>query len=334
MFRKFISPWAYPLEVNLAEQFNFGHREVLFAANGMSFDSILGAKLQHGWYATPTKVNIERTRWMKKRTSLVWSRRIASTLSNLGVNNSIVIGAPWVHLLRALNFDPLNSDLNSISADNLLYFPNHSGVGYHTFPTQDISVLAHISGVSKVSVSLFWKDFINPQVRQFYSREFSTLLCHGFRGSSGFEIPWSDEGGRTMFLPNLLVALKTHDIIVASPWSTAFWYALSLGKKIMIPNESELGHDYDFKQISKVKIGLEETLEQIHLNLPIGQVFHPNSEQIAYALDELGWDESLNIMSSRRILKLLKKTKISPEIGVEVCSFIKKNSGRFDSLEV
>ena len=86
---------------------------------------------------------------MTKRTSLVWSRRIAPDLSKLGVHNSIVVGVPWVHLLRALKFDSVNPKLNGVSSNNVLHFPNHSGHGYLIFPTKDISDLVQTLGASK-----------------------------------------------------------------------------------------------------------------------------------------------------------------------------------------
>ena len=76
-----------------------------------------------------------------------------------------------------------------------------------------------------------------------------------------------------MFLPNLLEVLATHDIVVASLWSIAFWYADSLEKKIMISDESELGRSHDYKKNSKIKIKPKNTIEHIQLDLQIGQVF-------------------------------------------------------------
>ena len=103
--RSTVSPYIYPREVLLGEQFNFGNREVYFAANEIPGNSIFAASLQHGWAARRTEPPIRR-RVFGRYPTLVWSQRVADDIASISSNKSIVVGSPWVHLIKACGINP------------------------------------------------------------------------------------------------------------------------------------------------------------------------------------------------------------------------------------
>ena len=75
--REFLGAWFYPPEVQLSEQFNFGHREILIASNNLDPQTLFLGSLQHGWYENDPlqPVSQIRNRKLKPYPFLTWSLR-------------------------------------------------------------------------------------------------------------------------------------------------------------------------------------------------------------------------------------------------------------------
>lgn len=238
MLKRKLSAWAYPEEIQLAEQFAYGHREVLLATSELDPSSLFRASLPHGWGPDVPGRPYPKVykRLVGEYPILAWSSRAAKDLIVRGYKSTITIGSPWAHLLTKLDLASISKTHSSATPNTnaVLYFPSHSipgGHHDHNFKLQSV-----LNGLSptKFTVCLFWLDFVNPRIRNYYSQFNCEIFCVGFKGSTGFDIPWAPVGGREMFIPTLLDLLERHDSIIFETVSTPFWYAASLKKNIYI----------------------------------------------------------------------------------------------------
>ena len=232
----------YPREILLSEQWAYGHMEIYRRFFGFEPNTILLAELQHGWVANPESIPQNdfsirlRNRRLSKYPLLVWSRKIEKALNHPIERNVYAVCSPWSLLiteyerLRARGLAPSYFE----SPGSALYFPGHSFPGFDfEFDVKKTETMLKSQKFSSITTSLYWLDFINPNVREQFSR-FSKLTCMGLRSPAATETPWHDVGGRVNFLYQLHKAISEHQVIVCEEFSTAAMAALTLGKKVFI----------------------------------------------------------------------------------------------------
>ena len=324
--RSSLGAWFYPPEVLLSEQFNFGHREVLVASNDFFADTLFLGSLQHGW-CSPFDLRAPqalRNRKFTKFPMFVWSKRQEKDLVDFGFKHVIVIGSPWSHLLKACQvpFGKVNLSLAEQLSPNennrsLLFFPRHSIPGGTANHRTDLKSLQEIAKVKSVTVCLFWLDFVNPEIRAFYSRFGCKIVCAGYRGSSGFETPWAPVGGRTMYLANILELISSHDVIATEETSTAFWYSISLGKEIVVLENTEEYLWWGDGRPQNIIVSNEKFLNSagvVKNDLPLNRIIRPTPALLLAAKDELGFDYTHNI----KLLDDKRYTARSNTLGLDL----------------
>ena len=277
----------------------------------------------------------------QKIPKLVWSERIKNLLIQEGDSKVHVIGSPWSHLLKSCALDPreivkLVPLQSSSYAPKVLYVPSHSthghGFSYH-LPSSELISLA---GSTNITVCLFWLDYIDPEVREFYSQIGFNITCVGFRGSSGYEIPWAPIGGRLLFLPNLLSLIESNDIVVVDELCTAFWYGLSLGKKTYITQGYELVNEWNYignkvKRYDRLKI--MQNSEPRFSQLRVGEVIDPDEELLELALSEIGWDTVNNLSNEFSQSKLATSASfLSSGLITPISDFIQQRVSRSSNI--
>jgi hypothetical protein len=318
-----LSSYLYPKEVHLAEQFNFGHREILLVANELPSQSIFLASIQHGWCTIRTQAPIKNRKFSDYPT-VVWSQRIAFDLKQKGVSNVLVGGSPWSHLLRACKVEPKISSKKLDKGRSFLLFPSHSIPEALSESVPNLQRIWALEDIRDITVCLFWLDFVDPAIRNFYVNLGCKVTCVGSKGNSALDTPWSPVGGRLMFTPNLLDLINSHDVIGVGGISTPFWYALSLGKNVYIDKDTE-----DFKVWSTTGIRVDkypyksETLMATH-SLPeflYRQEITCTQELLDLSLEELGWSESLEF--SRNLdSKLMTTSKIDASLVAPIADYV------------
>jgi len=320
--RGLFSAFLYPPMINLSEQFNYGHREILLVNNRLPQNCIFKASIQHGWYhglENPRKV---RNRFFQAYPELYWNQRVVEHKASLGFQQAYAIGSPWSHLLQfvgiELNDSRLIRELNFAEEPNsTLYFPTHSFHGIKSYLNADIRHVREITNSKQVVVCLFWIDFIDPFIRKAYQAQDCEVICVGYRGSSGFEIPWAPVGGRLLFLPNLLETILRYKNIVVQDVGTAFWYALSLRKNVFLLDNSE---KQDSWYTIEGSVGTKNNLELAQSTMKDFPDFQLNErielteELNAFVLSEIGWYEALNSRGVLTNKSILLETAIDPQI--------------------
>jgi len=324
-FRSLFSSFVYSPQILLSEQFNFGHREVILAANNLPANFLFMASLQHGWTYKRSGTPVIRDRFLRGYPNLVWSQRIAQDLKDNGMKNYKVSGAPWSHLLRACAIDPREPKNLERKSTKLLFFPNHSLPGALTPQNSNIAQIGKRYNASEITVCLFWMDYIDPSVQDFYSQFDCKLMCVGYRGSSGFETPWAPVGGRNLFMTRLLQIIDDHDVIGFETVMTPLWYAITLGKSFFVCNHREELRVWRSQGYSNVTVSYSDDNVGLKMNLPnfhFGELIQPNDDLFEFALAEVGWDESKNFIQNVDKSEIFKVSEIDEGLVTPVVDFI------------
>lgn len=221
-------------EVLLSDQFSYGMREVLLLTHDEDPTSLINAKLVHGEvnYRNSSKWPSVWKNPFRRYPILSWSTVQKEQLESIGFKDKIiVVGAPYLHLLKYINE---NKHLNwpSCFDNSLLYFPSHSHPGYSIDNRLFTENQINLNDFKKVTICLFWLDFINPKIREQYLQLGAEVVCAGYKGNTSVQIPWADDGGRTGHLLVLASLISKHKYIVTEGVSVTLLYAAAQGKKV------------------------------------------------------------------------------------------------------
>lgn len=312
ILKKILRAFIYPPEVLLSEQFAFGHLEIYQRFFDLPRAKILFAELQHGWsddyraLAQISSSNRVLNRRLKHYPLLTWSQALESSLKSLNYKSVYAISSPWSLLLTNYN----NSRSKGIAPNyfetprSALYFPTHSFPGEEAFfDASGIERIFKSQNFSLITTSLYWIDFINPQIREQFE-SFSKVICMGIRATAATETPWGDIGGRINFLYHLHKAISEHQYIICDEISTAAMAALTLGKQVFITRDKinyKLIHRagkpfcFDNNPIIISKYGLNKSKNGLGYNLS------ENSDLQELAKRGFGFD--ISIEKTRRTLE-------------------------------
>ena len=319
--REFLRPFVYSDLIQLADQFAYGHREILLVSNKLDPTSLILASIPHGWgpdtfgYPYP-KI---RNRFLKEYPILAWSSRTAADWTKRGYRLPIAVGSPWAHFVNSVHKNyKVGIKTKEEVINSILFLPTHSVPGGSVKHKFELESLLNQVQPAKVTVCLFWLDFINPKVRNFYSGYGCEITCVGFKGSTGFDNPWSPIGGRELFLPNLYRLFLNHNIVVVDTISTPFWYAASLGKTVYIRGYGDEYTWWGSGKQSELSIDNRNMLalaDKNLANLPLDTLIPSEGLLRDTAKIELGFDMVENFLPVVSNYKLLKPGMLESEIS-------------------
>ena len=233
--KSWLRSFIYPEELLLHEQFSFGMREILVLTHKIDFDTLIRAKLVHG-DVNYSDASHWPSVWMsaiKKFPILCWSERQKSELRRIGFNEEIIpIGSPYLHLLKYIT-NEAELALPKSTNNSVLYFPSHTHQGMSAKQEEINGFINQVADFDKVTICLFWLDYINPTIFKKYEKTGSEIVCVGYKGNSRFDSPWSGDGGRESFIANLIYLIARHESVICDTPSTAFLYASAQGKQVM-----------------------------------------------------------------------------------------------------
>lgn len=332
--RKSLASWFYPPEVLYGDQFNFGNREILIASNNLDKQTVFLGVIQHGWiprWDEKSRNPQLRTRFFGKAPMFVWSLAQKKYLEKNGYKSVYAIGSPWVHLLKAIKYDPRRiqeSTSNLMNQKKLLFFPGHSihgGAHSHLYDFDDLSELAK---THSITICLFWMDFVDPSIRGYYKNFGYEVTCVGYKGANTGEMPWAPVGGRVNFLPNLLDLVSSADVIAFEEICTTFWYAISLRKAIFMTSISSDNYYTWESGVPKLvnryaRFSTSDAFRGLTA-FPLGELVYPDDQLLDLALNELGWDstDTLNRISHR--ILYMKKTDIAGTLIQPIEDYIRR----------
>ena len=327
--RKYLGAWIYDEKILLGEQFNFGHREVLLATNGLSRTSLIRASVPHGWgEGTNNHVYPEHfNKFGKAFPILSWSDRTTLSYKNKGYKNVSTTGSPWAHLLKAVEKKPVQAESKTDS--QVTYFPTHSIPGGTVSHLLTQEMCNRLNSFGEVTVCLFWLDFVNPKTHTYYIDMGFKVICVGFKGNAGYDSPWAPVGGRVSFLPNLLELFKKTDVVVVDTVSTTFWYSLSLRKKTVILSENKSstwwGNHAPLEIVSSNKdilASVDSSLAKFDLSEPTDV----NDFLYETAIKEIGLEETQNFLKFIEGAGAMRDNVIDSAIIEPMCDYLESAS--------
>lgn len=331
--KNYLRSWVYDEAILLADQFSYGHREIVLKAMGLDSSSLLLGSLPHGW--GPFSPSRPYPKVFKRNFShypvLAWSEREYRGYLDLGHKRPIRFGSPWAHLVKQIESNEslrfLKSGVHE-KENRILFFPSHSVPGTTVTHFNNISQVKKLTGIEKITVSLFWLDYVNPSIKYFYEAQGCEVICNGYKGATGFDSPWTPAGGRVLFLPRLLSRIESHDLIVVDTVSTPFWYAASLGKKVLIFGEGDNYSWWHQKKREDLRIENRHMLKLVSKDfakLPFDEVIEDNFALLNSAREELGFDFVSTSPSLIQGKNLLKEGVINSLVSKEVEEYFQNN---------
>lgn len=224
-----------------AEQYAYGHREILIGAADLPATSHLAGGVQHGVWVGP---GLEIPRlwdvWGKKARYWIWSDQTVPGLKGAGARQAVPVGAPWLYVLqsRGLLQEPREANLTAASFKfDYAIFPGHSSewefeVSPESVAASRAAAFREFVGDASAVVCLYWTDFTDTRLRRSFEDLGFEVTCAGVGFHSG--TPWSSAGGRVTFLKTLLEILCSARTFVGEEWGTAMSYAASLGMPVSL----------------------------------------------------------------------------------------------------
>ena len=216
-----------------AEQFVYGHREILLKHAGLDYSNQIIGVIQHGMYYSG-ELNYQTSRFIagKKTKLYVFSKKDQDIAESLGHDHVHAIGAPWLYLKNSL--------------ESSRTFPPHKGNSVLIMPYHSQSSISDITnlntklarakafrdaiGSMRSTVCLHQVDFLDPGVRTAFQEYGFDVTCMG----STAGLTWSPSGGRVTSLPNLHNLMSQHTHYLTDSVGTSLFYAVSMGMKIGI----------------------------------------------------------------------------------------------------
>jgi len=293
--KSFLADISSPRERRLGEQFAFGARETIIHSLNVDDQTFFLGTLQHGWIDNTFDTNrppIFDYRG-KPYVDLVWSARGQKEMKNAGRKASLCIGAPWSHLARRIEENNSSALLKEKNQGKVVtYFPSKSHHGWESFIDTKLELLD--LDKCRYRVCLYWLDYLNNDLRKDFERRGFEVVCAGFRGSSGNEIPWADLGGRSVFLINLWKIIAESSSIIVDDVSSAFWYALSLNKPTSVLKRSTYYNTWNSSDLRNPNLFVQENDKILNRygirNSFDGSPLNSKGELTELARAELGWE--------------------------------------------
>ena len=214
-------------------QFNYGHREILLKAAGLSEDSLLMGIVQHGVGPTFTLHSdwpTPRFNNLKRSPLWVYSKENEVELRNLGVRDVKAIGSPWLYSINqnAHSFPSLLP--NSSKGEYCLVFPSHTNFAYLEITSEEdivsrIKKWKEIAKNDRVMICLYWVEFLDQRWHKAAESEGVKLTCVGIGATDPL---WSKSESRLDFYKSLRSLLINSSYCIFEGFTSAVFYASSL----------------------------------------------------------------------------------------------------------
>jgi hypothetical protein len=311
--------------VEFSEQFLYGNREVLCAYAGLDNRFMIHGSLEHGWTSYPPGKGIPKI-YGGRYTHLVWSSYRLQQSSESYPSNVFAIGSPFLYAHNLVK-DQLqeSANVNSSFAGDTIFFPGHGTEVNTPNMIQQIDAVTKYEDPRKITVCLYWTEFLNPEIRAAFKRRgfrltnlgYSGLSEHAGLGMSSRKNVAGTLGGRHIYLLNLLLLLNSHQKVIVGDVGTAALYSAFMKKDLLMMPEwlenlvepthqdSKLRVSDDFRENHHIKY-IENHLDSEYTKIDFSSVKFRE-----YALLELGFADQKNPEELKELLASCGSNQVS-----------------------
>lgn len=326
--------------VEFSEQFLYGHREIIVTYADLHEKAMLLGSIEHGWA-------LDSGKGIRKFTGgrfeyLSWSdqRMRRSDVEN---SKTIAFGAPFIYAYELVKDEIIEfGKTNPISSRGTLFFPVHGNEYSQQNAEKQIELFCEKYDPKESSVSLYWVEYVNPEIHNAYRKAGFKIYCSGFSGQmehtglgySARKLAGSPIGGRPNFLLNTIGILSSHEKIVFGGLGTGLYYAAYMEKDIDLLFkylDSEF-LDMNYENGSSFRTDHDEVRYVAFLERQIGTQFSGidfNSEKFrSLAKSELGLQHLMSPSTMNRLLR----NKVSNIANPQSVRVFKKSVSQFQML--
>jgi len=216
-----------------AEQFVYGHREILLKHAGLDYSNQIIGVIQHGMYYSG-QLNYQTPRFIggKKTKLYVFSKSDQEIAESLGHKHVHAIGAPWLYLRNSLES---SRAFPTQREESVLIMPYHSQSAVPDVSNLDTKLarakaFRDAIGSMRSTVCLHPVDFLDPTARTAFREYGFNVTCIG----STAGLAWSPSGGRVTALTTLHSLMSQHTHYLTDSVGTSLFYAVNMGMEIGI----------------------------------------------------------------------------------------------------
>lgn len=223
-------------EYRFSEQYAYGHREILLEAAGLTPDTPIYGRVQHGWdplLVDPTSTF--RPFVLREAWQWVWTSENEALGRLRGVKKVKAIGAPWLYLLDQHDVSLFQPNPYR-EAGRLLLMPSHlnemSSIDFHKL---QIGQALSYASVDSWTVMLHGLDFMTKAIRDLYTDAGFFITTAGWPAiNQGARSPSSSIGDRTKYLENIYQVMRNVEVLLTDDVGTHILYASSLGVDVLV----------------------------------------------------------------------------------------------------
>ena len=228
-----------------SHQFMYGAREVLLEYMKLSFDSVFCGVLQHGVAAPSELWNNFPSPILNLRRSPIWvaSEEGKMYLKEKGVKRVYAIGSAWTYFLDVHELQVRNRRSIEVvpKRKQILFFADHS-LWNSRFQYRDSNINATLGLLRKnfprdeITICVYFTDYLSGNWHKLAHKFNMEVVCAG----SGVTSPtWSVNPARILFFDKLKTFYDQHEVAVFESYTSAIFYAISLGLPVMIMRNKE-----------------------------------------------------------------------------------------------
>lgn len=150
-------------------------------------------------------------------TKLVWSEISRRRGQVIGWRDFVVTGAPFAYLDRV-------RPREDVERTGTIWYPFHGTKDYETVSGAHDELVREIQRTEDgpVTVCLYYVEYDDPTIRQYYRDAGFRVICHGRRGAQ-----W--KGADRYFLARQLAELRRHRRVCSNRLTTAVMYGAAIG---------------------------------------------------------------------------------------------------------
>ena len=201
----------------------YGHYNILKNYSKTLFPYKINGEVQHGWSPNSGITSeFSSTNSLKSNRYYLFNEDNKKKAINAGYENIITIGSPFIYIENPEQY------YLQRTPKSLICFPthNHEWSGFknilRTYKKYCNDLKKISNNFEKITISLFWKEFENPDIIRIFKQQGFSVITMGSRDNN------------PDFLLNFIKNVSKYEYLSSDTFSSAVFYGLYMKKKVFI----------------------------------------------------------------------------------------------------